>query len=153
MAERMTAETSLPFPLRGAVVLMVFALLAAAFAARTDIGVTRLEPVTAGESKDLMMVARPDGSVLVTDLTQPARSWAALPANGEGFVQVVVQALERARGAAGVDPQRPYRLLRQPDGRLWLLDLSTQQQLALDAFGPVSARAFEKFLDDGKVHP
>jgi len=151
MADSARGETSLLYLIWGGATVIAFALMATAFATRTGIGVTRLEPVVAAEGKDLTMVENGDGGVLVTDIAQPARTWIVRPANGDGFVQVVVQGLMRTRGLAGVEPHQPVRLIRQSDGRLWLQDPSTQQQLSLDAFGPVSARAFLKFLDDGKA--
>ena len=80
MDARPTGENSMLIPIWGGTVI-AFALLATIFATRTGVGVTRLEPVVAAESKDLTMVEGSDGGVRVTDLAQPARTWIATRRN------------------------------------------------------------------------
>ena len=149
------AENAVPMtiPVIGGAALIAFALIVSLTAKLTGVGATGPIAIVPVETKELTFDVRPGGITVVTDVASPSKVRVADPAKGQGFVQIAIESLTRERVALGLSTQAPIRLLRQADDRLWLEDPTTGRRLALDAFGPVSARAFAQFLDDGKATP
>ncbi len=151
------SEDAIPrVALLGGMAVVVFAVVATLFARWTDVGIVRLTPVVAQESRDLVFDIRGDGSILVREADK-GQALRTVPATGnEGFVRVALQTFVRDRTALGIQLDAPYRLMRQRTGgldgdRLWLEDLTTQRRLTLDAFGSGNAKVFAKFLDERKA--
>ena len=146
------AELGVPMtiPVIGGAALIAFALIVTLTAKVTGVGATLPIAIVPVETKELAFDVRPGGITTVTDVASPSKVHVADPAKGQGFVQIAVESITRERAALGLNLQAPLRLLRQADGRLWLEDPTTNRRLALDAFGPVSARAFAQFLDEGQ---
>jgi putative photosynthetic complex assembly protein len=60
----------------------------------------------------------------------------------QGFLRSTLRALVRERKRQNIGPDAPMQLLGRADGRLTLLDPSTQQRIDLEAFGPGNAAVF-----------
>ncbi len=143
-----------PFP-RAALMagfgLMLAALAAAATARLTDVGVTRLPSTPAIESRAMVFADRSDGAVVVTE---PSGSVVAVLAAGEGgFLRGVMRGFARDRKLRGIGPEAPFTLMRRSDGRLTLLDPSTERVVELDAFGPTNTAVFARLLTTKEARP
>jgi putative photosynthetic complex assembly protein len=132
--------------LGGVVALVAATVLLAGAARHTGAGATRLAEPTGGRSLDLRFEDTSGGGILVTDVAgrMPPQQ---LVAGQDGFVRVALRSLARERIAEGAGPDRPFRLGRQDDGRLWLRDLATGRLLYLDAYGYANAQSFARLID------
>ncbi len=129
----------LPRPvLFAAGVLLVLALLIAAFGNGKTTNSNDATPIVA--SYEISLTTREDGSILprLTD----GRALPAIDAERAGFVSGVIRGLARGRKLGGIDALAPYRLTRLRDGRLLLVDTSTNTSLDVGLFGSDNARIF-----------
>jgi putative photosynthetic complex assembly protein len=134
--------------------MIVLTLLATAVARLTEVGTLRVAPVTYVESKDLALEKLVDGTVLLREVARPGIVHVVPPTGNDGFVRVALQSLMRDRDMAGIAASdKPFRLMRQDGGRLWLEDLATNRRLTLEAFGSGNAKVFEKFLTSRSAAP
>ena len=60
----------------------------------------------------------------------------------QGFLRSSLRALVRARHREKMGPDAPFLLIGRTDGRLTLVDPSTQQRIDLESFGPSNAAVF-----------
>lgn len=67
----------------------------------------------------------------------------------QGFLRSTLRALVRERRREGIGPQAPLQLIGRSDGRLTLVDPSTQQRIDLEAFGPTNAAVFASLRQAG----
>lgn len=132
-----------------AAVLIVLAIALAAFARQGLIG--RADDLSAPtvEFRDLVFLDRKDGGILVL-AADTGETVQAIEPGTNGFLRGVLRGLARERRLGGFDTEKPFRLLRQGDGRLTLLDLATQRHIELVSFGPTNAKAFARFLINGE---
>jgi len=130
-------------PLFGMFALVGFALLAAAVGRLTG-GEVLHPPSTATVERDLRFADRADGAVLVYN----ARDDQPIDVvRGEsGFLRGTLRGLARARHAAGVGQDAPFKLTAWADGRLTLDDPSTGRHIELVAFGPSNEAVFARLL-------
>jgi putative photosynthetic complex assembly protein len=90
--------------------------------------------------RDLVFADGPEGVVLVIDANSKIEI--AKFEGEQGFLRSTLRALVRERRREGLGPETPLNLIGRADGRLTLLDPSTQQRIDLEAFGPSNAAVF-----------
>lgn len=82
----------------------------------------------------------PDGDIAVLDADSGA---AVARFSGEqGFLRSTLRALARERHRENIGADAPFLLIGRTDGRLTLLDPTTQQRIDLESFGPSNAALF-----------
>jgi putative photosynthetic complex assembly protein len=137
--------------LRGAAVLIGFALIATGVARRTDVGTLHMPAAQAVETLALRFEDRADGSVAVREaagdliyVVQPG---------AYGFIRSTLRGLARERRRADLDATTPFVLTRWSDGTVSLEDPDIRRRVNLDAFGPDNARAFAQLFDERRAKP
>jgi putative photosynthetic complex assembly protein len=142
----MTSQTALPVPnptlplavkLIGSMLLLI--LLAIGFARWQGIADKQADAATVWQ-RDLVFADGPQGSVIVKDAQ--SQTEIAQFEGEQGFLRSTLRALVRERKRQNIGPDAPMQLLGRADGRLTLLDPSTQQRIDLEAFGPSNASVF-----------
>ena len=142
----MTSQTALPVPnptlplavkLIGSMLLLT--LLAIGFARWQGISDKQADAATVWQ-RDLVFADGPQGSVIVKDAQ--SQTEIAQFEGEQGFLRSTLRALVRERKRQNIGPDAPMQLLGRADGRLTLLDPSTQQRIDLEAFGPSNAAVF-----------
>ena len=135
-------------PLAGAAIMIVFAILAVAFAQRTGIGTMKADNGVPVEMRDIVLVQDPAKKITITDAS--SGQLIASFEDGEGaFVRGSLRAFERMRLVSRIAPDQPYRLIRWQNGAISLSDTGTGERFYLDAFGPDNAAAFAAILKQG----
>jgi putative photosynthetic complex assembly protein len=138
--------------LRGAAVLIGFALLTSAVARQTDVGTLHMPAAAAVDTLALRFEDRPDGSVEVRDARDGASIYVVQP-GAYGFIRSTLRGLVRERRRADFDATTPFTLTRWSDGTVSLEDATTRRRVNLDAFGPDNARAFAQLFDQRRREP
>lgn len=138
--------------LRGAAILIAFALLTAAVARQTDLGTLHMPPATAVDTLSLKFDDRPDGSVAVSDASDDREIYVVQP-GAYGFIRSTLRGLARERRRADFDATTPFTLTRWSDGTVSLEDGTTHRRVNLDAFGPDNARAFAQLFEERRRQP
>ena len=142
----MTSQTALSVPsptlplavkLIGSMLLLI--LLAIGFARWQGISDKQADAATVWQ-RDLVFADEPQGSVIVKDAQ--SQTEIAQFEGEQGFLRSTLRALVRERKRQNIGPDAPMQLLGRADGRLTLLDPSTQQRIDLEAFGPSNAAVF-----------
>ena len=142
----MTSQTALPVPnptlplavkLIGSMLLLI--LLAIGFARWQGISDKQADAATVWQ-RDLVFADGPQGSVIVKDAQ--SQTEIAQFEGEQGSLRSTLRALVRERKRQNIGPDAPMQLLGRADGRLTLLDPSTQQRIDLEAFGPSNASVF-----------
>jgi putative photosynthetic complex assembly protein len=142
----MTSQTALPGPnptlplavkLIGSMLLLI--VLAIGFARWQGISDKQADAATVWQ-RDLVFADGPQGSVIVKDAQ--SQTEIAQFEGEQGFLRSTLRALVRERKRQNIGPDAPMQLLGRADGRLTLLDPSTQQRIDLEAFGPSNAAVF-----------
>ena len=137
-----------PVPRRAliaAAALILFSIAAVALARQGLLGPAEVAQDTPVESRDLLFVDRPGGGITVLSAAT-GETVAVIGSGADGFLRGVMRGLARERRQHGFDAEQPFRLLRQSDGRLTLVDLATERRIELISFGPTNAKAFARFL-------
>ena len=149
----MTSQTALPVPnptlplavkLIGSMLLLI--LLAIGFARWQGISDKQADAATIWQ-RDLVFADGPQGSVIVKDAQ--SQTEIAQFEGEQGFLRSTLRALVRERKRQNIGPDAPMQLLGRADGRLTLLDPSTQQRIDLEAFGPRNASVFARLQKAG----
>ena len=147
------AQHGLPRPvLRGAAILIGFALLSAGGSRLTDIGTLHMPAARAVETLTLRFVDQPDGSVAVRDAVDGSTFYVVQP-GAYGFIRSTVRGLARERRRADLGESTPFTLTRWSDGTVSLEDASTSRRVNLDAFGHDNVRAFAQLFTERRGHP
>lgn len=147
------AYDGVPRPvLRGAGILVGFALLAAGLARVTDIGTLHMPKTTAVESLALRFEDRDDGSIAIRDARDGVVFYAVQP-GAYGFIRSTLRGLARERRRSDLDASEPFALTRWSDGTVSLEDATTRRRVDLDAFGPDNARAFAQLFAERRRQP
>ena len=142
----MTSQTALSVPnptlplavkLIGSMLLLT--LLAIGFARWQGISDKQADAATVWQ-RDLVFADGPQGSVIVRGAQ--SQTEIAQFEGEQGFLRSTLRALVRERKRQNIGPDAPMQLLGRADGRLTLLDPSTQQRIDLEAFGPSNAAVF-----------
>ena len=93
--------------------------------------------------RELVFIDTPDGQIAAIDFTNRQE---VMRFEGEqGFLRGTLRALARERKRRGIGREAPFLVLEHTDGRLTLLDPSTQQRIDLASFGPINSAIFRNF--------
>lgn len=134
---------------RGALVLggamIGFTILLAASARLFGFGAFHDTLAREVTSRELQFVDMPSGGVRVLDAPGHAVV-AELQPGTNGFLRGALRTLTHARRVNGIGAAPPFRLVRYTDGRLILIDPSTQQRVTITSFGPTQVEAFDRLL-------
>jgi putative photosynthetic complex assembly protein len=82
----------------------------------------------------------PNGDIAVLDANTHER--VARFSGEQGFLRSTLRALARERHREKIGAEAPLLLMGRTDGRLTLLDPTTQQRIDLESFGPTNAAVF-----------
>ncbi len=82
----------------------------------------------------------PGGDIAVQDAN--THETVARFSGEQGFLRSTLRALARERHREKIGAQAPLLLMGRTDGRLTLLDPTTQQRIDLESFGPTNAAVF-----------
>jgi putative photosynthetic complex assembly protein len=82
----------------------------------------------------------PDGNIVVRDASNGQH--VAQFAGEQGFLRSTLRALVRERLREHIGADDPFVLIGRTDGRLTLLDPTTQQRIDLESFGPSNYALF-----------
>lgn len=106
------------------------------------------DPEETAEIRELRFEDRPDGTVVVYDLSgsNPDRVIHVIEPGTGGFIRGVLRSLARARRAAGVGPEYPFQLIMEADGKMLLADPQTDRKIYIQAFGPTNVESFRSLL-------
>jgi putative photosynthetic complex assembly protein len=88
---------------------------------------------------------RADGGIIVRDAE--AQVVRVIEPGADPFVRGALRALVRERRSLGIGPDTPFHLVARANGRLTLIDPSTQRRLDIESFGPAQSTAFARLLD------
>lgn len=125
---------------------LVVVVIGLAVAARWfNTGAFRETTAAVAVERSLRFTDALDGGILVTDGATGVEA-AALPPGTNGFLRGALRTLSRARRAAGLGSEAPFRLVRYVDGRLLLHDPATGQHVTITSFGPTQVAAFDRLL-------
>lgn len=119
--------------------MLLSILLAIGFARWQGISDKQADAATVWQ-RNLVFADGPQGSVIVKDAQ--SQTEIAQFEGEQGFLRSTLRALVRERKRQNIGPDAPMQLLGRADGRLTLLDPSTQQRIDLEAFGPSNASVF-----------
>lgn len=131
-------------PLLGAGALVLFALVAIV-TYRGMVGEASSIGPAAVATREFRFEDRSDGAVAVVDATT-GRTLELLAPGTNGFLRATLRGLARERKRQDVGTEPPFLLSRLTDGRLYLVDPTTNRQVDLGAFGPTNAAAFARLL-------
>ena len=133
------ASASLPWAVKLLGSMLLLILLAVGFARWQGISDKQVDAATVWQ-RDLIFADGPQGSVVVKDAKNQMEI--AKFEGEQGFLRSTLRALARERKRQSIGPDAPMQLLGRADGRLTLLDPSTQQRIDLEAFGPSNVAVF-----------
>ncbi len=131
--------------LRAMLALALSALAITTYAVLTD-RPTVGQPQPAAVLTERTLILQGGGAKAVKVLTPDGTVVADL--DHGGFVAVVQNGLQTARGRHGIDPALPVRLVSYANGRLALEDPLTGWSVQLHAFGSDNKAAFERLLTE-----
>lgn len=136
-------------PLLAAWSLVVIALVGVAweswFADGARVADVPSAGIAATHVRDLHFRDRDDGGVAVSD-AETGEVLHVIAAGEGGFVRSTLRGLARERRLHKQGDEAPFRVQRQADGRLFLIDVATSRHVDLWAFGEVNARSFSRYL-------
>lgn len=124
--------------------LVALTIVGAGWSSYTKGDVLDLPTSTVVVSRDLVFADREDGAVVVTENGQQVL---VLEAGSGGFVRGTLRALARHRQLGDIGEEEPFRLVHWADGRLSLIDPSTNGRVEINAFGKDNLDAFAQILD------
>jgi putative photosynthetic complex assembly protein len=130
---------SLPLAVKLLGSMLLVILLAIGFARWQGFTSKQADAATVWQ-RDLIFADGPNGNVVVKDAQ--TQSEIAQFDGEQGFLRSTLRALVRERKRQSIGPDAPMQLLGRADGRLTLIDPSTQQRIDLEAFGPSNAAVF-----------
>ena len=90
--------------------------------------------------RSLFFSDSPDGNIVVRDASNGQN--VAQFAGEQGFLRSTLRALVRERLRERIGADAPFVLIGRTDGRLTLLDPTTQQRIDLESFGPSNYAVF-----------
>ncbi|MFD0917820.1 photosynthetic complex assembly protein PuhC [Pseudahrensia aquimaris] len=132
-------------PLYGALGVVLFTLAIVLGSAITDGGRVTKELGQPVAERDLIFRDGEAGTIVVRDAASNEKL--ATYGKGEGaFIRISMRALTHARRTRSVPLGKPYRLVRNAQNHLSILDPQTGEFIKLIAFGSVATESFGRFL-------
>lgn len=139
-------ETGLPKQvIMAAGALVILALAAVAFVRMSGVGAVHVPDAQAVTVREFLFQDRSDGSIAILDARSRQVVDTVAPATN-GFLRGTMRGLARERKRQGVGPEVAFQLVGRADGRLTLLDPSTQRRVDLESFGPTNAEVFARLM-------
>ena len=135
--------------LMGAAVIILLSLGLAAGARQAHLTAAVQPSPPALESRDIRFADRPDGAIAIID-SATGREISLVPPRSNGFIRGVLRGMFRTRKLESLGHDGWFRLARESDGRLSLLDPQTNRRIDLDSFGPTNSAAFAQLLVAGR---
>ena len=102
--------------------------------------------VAPAKERLLRFVDNADGTVAVVDATS-GQTVTVIGFGKGGFVRATLRRLAKARAAAGVGAEPPFKLVRWDNGAMSLIDPTTGRQAEIYGFGNDHNKAFAEMLD------
>jgi putative photosynthetic complex assembly protein len=134
---------------RGVVILgaclIVFTIVLAGVARRTNNNHVVLAPTEAVAARDLAFKDLSNGGIAVTDAST-GQSIAIVPPKTGGFLRGVMRGLVHDHRRYDDATGYAFRLTRWADGRLSIEDPGTHEHFELEAFGSTNEKVFADFL-------
>jgi putative photosynthetic complex assembly protein len=140
----------------GAAVLLLF-VIALTGAVRfgfipkaADPSVTRAAAqVMPEQERYLRFLDRSDGAVVVSD-AKSGDTVTVVPFGQGGFLRATMRRMAKARIAAGIGVEPPFKLIRWENGALSLTDPATGRDAEIYGFGPDHTKSFADMLEAPK---
>lgn len=134
---------NLPLAAIGALVLVTLVAVSA----------VRLSGLSAQQQPDATTISlrllkfedRSDGGIDVRDARSGALLDRVAPGTN-GFLRSTMRGLVRERKREGLGAQQPFELHARADGRLTLMDPSTQRRIDLESFGATNMAVFARLV-------
>ena len=101
--------------------------------------------------RHLVFADSPDGDILVKDFPQGAVI--ARFEGEQGFMRGTLRAMARERRSRNLGSELPFELVAHGQGRLTLIDPSTQYRIDLESFGPTQMAKFAQLRDAQAITP
>ena len=95
--------------------------------------------------RQLLFTDESNGGIRVVDATTK-RLAASLEPGTNGFLRGALRALTRGRTSSGIGQAVPFRLVRYADGRLVLIDPTTNRSVTVTSFGSTQVESFDRLL-------
>lgn len=135
----------------GAGVLILGAILLAAFGRTSPLAGPTLERGNVVAAYDVRLFPR-EGGAIEAFLADDGAPLGVIAPDQAGFVSGVLRGLARGRSLADIPADVPYRLIRYTTGRFVLEDTGTGERIDLDVFGPTNAGVFARLWRAGDAH-
>lgn len=149
MSQHIHAQTVPRGALFGAAFLIVGSLGLAASARSAHLSEPVKAAAPAREFVDVRFEDRPDGTLAVIG-ADSGREISAIAPGTNGFIRGVVRGMFRNRKLESMGHDGRFRLAREAEGRLTLVDPQTGRRVDLDSFGPTNSAAFATILIAGR---
>lgn len=131
--------------LYGAAGLVLVSLMVAGAARLTDDGAVSLPAGAVTESRALRFEDRADGGVTIYDAATGEVVEIVAPGTN-GFIRGALRGLNRERLRRDIGAQPAFNLTLFEDGRLLLIDPTTNRSIDLGAFGRTQTETFVRLL-------
>jgi putative photosynthetic complex assembly protein len=134
-------------PLYGAIFLVLFTLTSVALIRVVDIpkGQVYADAKVPLETRRLVFMDQPNGSILVTD-GDTGGTVAVVKPGTNGFLRGALRGIVRERRRGGGVMATPFILARWPNGHITLNDPDNKTFVDFSAFGPTNAAVFAAFM-------
>jgi putative photosynthetic complex assembly protein len=149
MSEAKTQGFPLPV-LLGAGAMILISLAVAYGARQAHLAAPKVAQRPPLETIDVRFEDRPDGAIAVLEATS-GREISVVPPRSNGFIRGVMRGMFRGRKLEALGREGSFRLSREADGRLSLVDPQTGRRIDLDSFGPTNSLAFAQLLAAGRA--
>lgn len=132
----------------GALLLASIVLAGVARSSRLAEAERATATATAPQSIDVRFEDRAGGALAVLDARTGVELHVVAPATN-GFVRGVLRGMFRTRKLEAMSKEAVFRLSREADGRLSLVDPESGRRVDLDSFGPTNSESFATILEAG----
>jgi putative photosynthetic complex assembly protein len=99
------------------------------------------------QTRELRFADRADGAVVVSD-AKSGETVKVIEFGQGGFVRATLRRMAKARAAAGIGAEPPFKLVRWENGALSLSDPTTGRDAEIHGFGPDHSKVFSEMLPE-----
>ena len=103
------------------------------------------EHISPAKSRELRFADRADGAVIVSDATS-GETVKVIEFGQGGFVRATLRRMAKARAAAGIGAEPPFKLVLWENGALSLSDPETGREAEIQGFGADHSKVFAEML-------
>ncbi len=97
------------------------------------------------QTRELRFADRADGAVVISD-AMSGETVKIIEFGQGGFVRATLRRMAKARAAAGIGAEPPFKLVKWENGALSLTDPQTGRDAEIHGFGPDHSKAFVEML-------